>query len=95
MKYVAIDVRFNGKKSGHGKRFIVPFPEDIVHAIMAEAMTNAFKLQWPECTCKVHAAGTMLVTAESCHGKSDSLKVKADPNDSRMFNAQDYSFNLL
>lgn len=93
MKYVAVDVMM---AKDFGKRFVVAFPEDIVHAVMAEALRQAIKTQWPNVlSIKTSSAGNMNVVARSTSGKSESLSLKADPMAAATFNNQDYSGNLL
>lgn len=90
MKYVSIDV-------GHKdlcKRFVIAFPNDFIHADVAEALLAVAKKQWPTLPCKVASAGDMTVSCLGVGGGSTSLKLKSHAWDALAFNGQDYSLNI-
>lgn len=93
MKYVSIDVHFS---PNNGKRFVIAFPNDLIHEDVAKAMIQvAVRQQWPKAVATVHAAGEIDVMAHETFGKSTTLQVLADPEDAAKFNTSDYGGNYL
>lgn len=93
MKYVRIDVTAPG--GGMKKAFVVAFPEDMVHAVVAAALKAVAAIQWPGAQVNVHSAGSIDLYATSTHGVSTSLDLKADPEDARLLNVSDYGGHIL
>lgn len=93
MKYVGIDVTIGDMK----RRWIVIFPEMLVHLYMAEAMKAAAKAQWPTATrIETGSAGFCDPVLLTVWGKSESLGgLAADPNDATYFNSAEYGANYI
>jgi len=91
MKYVSVDVKIGATT----RREVVAFPNDFVHAIMADAIVAACKRQWPKAKITVHGAGEIDVVAQETYSRSESLDLDSDSQDARMFNSSDYSGHLL
>lgn len=90
MKYVSVDMHLGDMV----RRIVVAFPNDLTHALMAKAVEVVCQTEWKGCKTTVHAAGEIEVEADSTHGESLSLGIKADPEDARMFNLSDYAGHI-
>lgn len=90
MKYIM----FKTKPTGSSYETLMPvvFPNNLVHAIVAQAMTRAF-LEHKMYSRPVSAG---FVTLDgTCHGESETLKLKADPRDSHILSMHDYGAGIL
>ncbi|HGA5503405.1 TPA: hypothetical protein ACISZU_000181 [Salmonella enterica subsp. enterica serovar Potsdam] len=92
MKYIIL--RLDGKLP---RDVPVIFPELLVHADVAKAMTAMIK----EDSDNIHITDIRVVsagfcnTAVECHGRSESLNIASREIDDTVINTVDYTFGLL
>lgn len=85
MKYVMFKRKLGkGKDSGVVQFIPVIFPNQLVHADVAEALMEGGPLDG----CTVHSAGEW--TGMAAVGGSETLKIKSDPADTRRILLNDY-----
>lgn len=90
MKYIMFKTELGGEQQ------LIPviFPNQLVHMLVAEAMIPCLtKHGYP---IKLASAGevTIFGTEITCHGKSETLNLAANPNDAAVIHNHDYVFGL-
>lgn len=93
MKYVTVQLR-SPRDKDFTKDFVVAFPNDFVHALLAKGLLQTCKEQWPDYEATVVAAGDLEVVAYQASGKSESLRLKSRSCDAASFNTADYGGNI-
>lgn len=106
MKYVM----FQGEMKGGMKQKIpIIFPDFMVHADVAEYMTYLLEQKHGYQNLRPVSAGSIVlggtygtennkisvVDGVETSGKSDSLKLKSDPNDAAIISMYDYMYGLV
>jgi hypothetical protein len=90
MKYII----FKTTLGGQDQLLPIIFPNQLVHALVAEAMIPCLiKHGYPT---EPVSAGTVTIfgTEVTCGGKSETLKLKALPGDAAVIHNHDYCFGL-
>jgi hypothetical protein len=90
MKYIM----FKTTLGGEDQLIPVIFPKQLVHALVAEALIPCLiKHGYP---IEIASAGevTIFGTEITCHGKSETLKLHADPRDAAVIHNHDYCFGI-
>lgn len=90
MKYVAFDV-VNGDLA---RRIVVAFPNEVVHADMAEGVEHALRLSCPKSEVRLTSAGSITAIATDVSGDSESLGLEHDIVDLNSFNGANYGFHI-
>jgi len=90
MKYIMIEVEKPVRR-----RIPIIFPNDMVHAIVAEAILSKAKtMNWQN--AKVVSAGDCSVMDVECSGHSSTLKLSSDSfKDERIINNIDYLHGIM
>lgn len=95
MKYIMIQVNQNG----HVREFPVIFPDFIVHAHMADAMTRMMRREYRAPESRPVSAGftsSMNVAKPgSLHGESESLRLHSRPEDGQHTMGLDYNHGIV
>lgn len=86
MKYIAINVKTNNINT----RLVIAFPNDLVHSLVAESMTECCKRQWPKSSVTTYSAGEITMKEIQTFGHSESLGLEADSTDARTLLSSDY-----
>lgn len=86
MKYVSINV----KVSNINTRLVIAFPNDLVHAEVAESMVMCCHRQWPGSKVTIYSAGEIDMDEVRTFGHSESLGLESDPSDARALISSDY-----
>ncbi len=95
MKYIMIETT---PQNDQEKRFIpIIFPKELVHAEMAKAIGHVLARQGIG-PCCVRSAGEVATPFEPgtmvCHGESETLAVKAHPDDTDIVRLIDYHHGI-
>jgi hypothetical protein len=91
MKYICFETTLGGEK----QKIPIIFPKQLVHAMVAEAMIPCFAAHGLGILLPVSAGEvTIFGTEITCHGKSETLKLHADPRDAATIHNHDYCFGL-
>lgn len=91
MKYVRLDIAVSEDLE---KAMIIAFPNDFIHADVAEAMKAVAEKTWGKPVSVTHA-GEINATASATHGKSETLGKAASSEDAHYFNNADYGGNYF
>lgn len=90
MKYIMLNIPFGGSV----RRTPILFPDYLTHAMVAEALIAQPHLS----SATVHSAGefsSMDLGDVELGGKSTSLGVESDPNDSKFLPLMDYHHGIF
>lgn len=86
LKYIMFECRTDDSK----RHVPVIFPEVLTHALMAEALLE-YSVEPLFARAKVRSAGFVTVSPLlHCHGESESLHVRAHPDDERIISTYEY-----
>lgn len=74
-----------------GRRLPVLFPNELVHAEVADALIACGLMNSASLFYRPVSAGFVMLAVSSSHGESESLKIKSDPEDAQRINVHTYT----